>query len=297
MRIYFSYFLISVSALFLVSVFFSYASVEAAQISLETQQTTIGVAQRFEVSVYVHSEGETVNAFAGTINLPSFLTPLTIRDGDSLVALWSKRPEISMNDISFAGIIPGGWKGVHGYLFSFIVEASTTGDGAIDISKIKTLLNDGKGTPAFVSFEPLSINVNKTTPVIKFEENIKDDEPPEMFKLDIARSDELFSGDMFLVFTAQDKKSGIDHYEILEVRKKLRDETKGEWESAKSPYRLLDQSLTSFVYVRAVDRAGNVRVSVYTPEEKKASLPIFVIVIILLSLIFVIKFLVRLVRG
>ena len=290
MRRYSLHFFISAVTLF-ISILSFPVSTEAARIFLEAEISTIGVGQRFEVSVYVHSEGETVNAFAGTIHLPSLITLRAIRDGDSLIALWSKRPEIFGNNIVFAGIVPGGWKGSHGYLLSFVVEASFEGEDTIDFSDVDVLLHDGKGTPAPVLLEPLSLSISEDTALTEFVEDIKDNEPPEVFALSISRTNELFSGDAFLVFTAQDKGSGIDHYEILETRKKLRDETKGEWEYVKSPYRLNDQSLKSFVYVRAVDRAGNVRVSIYVSEERETTALTFVVFVLILFLVLGVFFL------
>ena len=284
------HFSISIVLVFLISTLFYPMFADAAQVFLETAQTTMGVGQRFEVSVYVDSKEKTVNAFSGIVTLPSFVAPLTIRDGNSLVALWSNRPAISENDISFAGIIPGGWKGSRGHLFSFIADASSIGSGEINLSEINVLLNDGKGTPDSILFEVLPLNVDRTTPVVEFVKNIKDDEPPEIFKLNIGHNDGLFSGDAFVVFTAQDKGSGIDHYEILETKNKLSDEIKGKWEYAKSPYRLQDQSLRSFIYVRAFDRTGNVRVSVYTPQKPKQSSSISTILTIFLLFIIVIFF-------
>lgn len=243
----------------------------AAQLYFETPAQEVGVGQRFKVSIYVHSEGETVNAFGGTVHIPLFLTPISINDGNSIVALWSKRPEIESNEIMFAGIVPSGWNGNKGFLFSFIAEANLSGNEDIGLTDTLVLLHDGKGTSASLSVESLSFSANSDTLLVEFEEMTDDKEPPEVFTLEVWYDIGLFSGDAFLVFTAQDKGSGIDHYEILETQKKLRDETKDSWEYAESPYRLHDQSLKSFVYVRAVDRTGNVRVSVYEPEDPKAT--------------------------
>lgn len=203
---------------FLLVVFSVPSGAHAARLSLDTKVAEVGVGQLFEVSVYAHSEGETVNAFAGTVHIPSLITPRVIRDGDSLIALWETRPEISQNDITFAGIIPGGWRGTNGLLFSFVVEATTAGNGEIGFSDAVILLHDGKGTTAPLSLITLSLRANANIPLTEFANVIEDHEPPEAFTLKVERDDDLFSGNAFLVFTAQDKGSGIDHYEILETR-------------------------------------------------------------------------------
>ena len=62
-----------------------------------------------------------------------------------------------------------------------------------------------------------------------------------------------------MAFSTTDPQSGIDHYEILEGSDTV-------WHNATSPYRLTDQSLSSNIYIRAVDGAGNFRV-VELPAE------------------------------
>lgn len=285
MHVRFLHLSLSILTLFCASTFIFPVPVEATRLFLETPQTAVGVGQYVEVSVYVHSEGETVNAFMGTVHTPSFITVHSVRDGGSLVALWSKRPEISGNDIVFEGIVPGGWHGTKGLLFSFVVETSIAGEGFIEFSEVEVLLHDGEGTPTPLSLMTLSLSADVDVPLTEFREIVEDYEPPEAFTLSIERDSELFAGDAFLVFTAQDKGSGVDHYEVLETRRRLLNEMEGEWEHVKSPYLLNDQSLRSFVYVRALDRVGNVRVSVYTPEEQRTTSSAFVILTILLLLI------------
>ena len=287
MRMHSRHIIFGLCAVFILGMFAVPLHVKAARLFFETSDTTVGIEQQLEISVYAHSEGEIINALSGTIHLPQFLKASAIRDGNSFVALWSTRPEILQNNIVFAGIAPGGWRGTNGLLFSFVAQAVSVGDGEVDFSDATVLLHDGKGTSAPLLLETLSLRVTTDTPLIEFVEIVEDDEPPEAFTLTIEADNPLFSGDAFLVFTAQDKGSGIDHYEIIETKKRLRDEIKGTWENAKSPYLLQDQSLTSFIYVRAFDRVGNVRVSVYEPEEvkQKATLLPFIILIFVLFFI------------
>ena len=84
--------------------------------------------------------------------------------------------------------------------------------------------------------------------------------PPEPFEITIGQNPSIFAGQYFLTFAAVDKTSGIDHFEILETRK-----GKGKWERGESPYLLKDQSLTSIIKVKAVDKAGNERIAEIVP--------------------------------
>jgi len=69
----------------------------------------------------------------------------------------------------------------------------------------------------------------------------------------------------YLVFSAMDATSGIDHYEVSEIGLNwlggVELEQEPEWKIAKSPYLLEDQDLKSIVKIKAVDKAGNERLS------------------------------------
>ena len=71
-----------------------------------------------------------------------------------------------------------------------------------------------------------------------------------------------------MVFAAQDKGLGIDYYEIAEKRGSNITQNYAEllWQKEESPYLLEDQKLKSYIYVRAVDKAGNARI-VYLPPQ------------------------------
>jgi len=90
-----------------------------------------------------------------------------------------------------------------------------------------------------------------------------DTEVPEAFTPVVASDQSIFNGKYFLVFAAQDKGSGIDHYEVRETRAYGK---KRSWEIAESPYLLRDQTLSSYIYVKAVDRVGNERVAEISPR-------------------------------
>ena len=246
----------------------------AARFFFETEVTEVGVGQEMEIVLYLDSEGETINALEGTIQVPGFLSVEILRDGNSLISFWAERPEArSDQDIVFSGIIPGGWRGSYGTIFSFIVETKFQGGGTIVLRDGRVLLHDGEGTEAVIKTEALTLYVDEAIPSAALVGEVEDSEPPEAFTPLLARDPDVFSGDYFLVFATQDKGSGIDRYEVQETRQKLLDEKQGEWQAAESPYRINDQELGSFIYVRAVDRAGNIRVAVFEPAKEPTKEP------------------------
>jgi len=108
-----------------------------------------------------------------------------------------------------------------------------------------------------------------------------DSVPPEKFKPEIGRDPAIFEGKYFLSFATVDKMSGIDHYEILETRDKKQDI----WKKVESPHLLRDQSLGSKILVKAVDKAGNERISEIIPPAKP--FPYWIIPIIIICLVII----------
>ncbi len=240
---------------------------QAARLFFETETAEVGVGQEMEVTLRLDTEGETINAIEGEVHLPEIILAESIRDGNSMIALWAEPPEISDGKtIIFSGIIPGGRKISDGEVFSFIAKTNKAGIGTITLSGARVLLHDGKGTETETRTETLALRADKAIPLTDFLVEA-DLEPPEEFKLYLADDPNVFSGDYFLAFASQDKGLGIDYYEVLETKERLADERLGEWQVVKSPYRIEDQTLKSFVYIRVVDRAGNIRVSVFEPSE------------------------------
>ncbi len=149
----------------------------------------------------------------------------------------------------------------------------------------QVLLNDGLGTPAQFKSRGAIFNLlsEKTeAPKREWEEKVsKDDILPESFDIEINRDSAIFGGKYFVIFSTTDKQTGIDHYEVKEG--------KGDWKRTSSPYLLEDQKLKSIIEVKAVDKAGNVRIAEYTPPQKPIYfwiiISIFLLIVVILGLI------------
>ena len=251
-------------------------SVFATVISFDSKTTQAQVDKNFEVTLFVNTEQENINAFEGKIIFPNDLLDLKeIRDGNTIVNFWVERPhkeqgtgDKKQGEIAFSGITPGGYEGEKGLLFSAVFRALREGDGVLEVKDVKALLNDGKGTPARLSLSPFKFIVSKEDPLVPglLIPAPEDIEPPESFKPEIARDHAIFDGKWFLVFATQDKSSGIDHYEVKESRQKIFTLFQ-KWVPAESPYILSDQELRSFVFVKAVDKDGNTRVVKIPPQN------------------------------
>ena len=261
--------------------FVAFRGVSAAELLFEPQTQEIKTGDTVKVDLFLDAQEEEINAVEGKIILPdSLLQVKEILNGDSIISLWVEQPVLdSQSQISFSGIIPGGFKGVlspyytghkPGKILSLILKAKDIGEGNIAFQDIRILLNDGLGTPAKFSFLPFQFKIASDAPSVQGVVPIHDPDPPEVFDAVIIKDPNMFNGKWVLVFNAQDKGSGIDYYGIYEsVEKKPTAQIKAEdWVNAtSSPYLLKDQALRSFVYIKAVDKAGNERISELSPEN------------------------------
>ncbi|HEB13484.1 MAG TPA: hypothetical protein ENI13_00715 [candidate division CPR3 bacterium] len=240
--------------------------------------------QQFQVDLMLNAENQGINAVEARVVFPENLLALEeIRDGGSIVTFWVDKPteggavEEGLRQVYFSGVIPGGFEGVlspyyegtkPGRILSLIFVAKEVGEGVITVKDQKVYLHDGLGTQTSASILPLSFKVG--TEIVVAPVHIpKDEDAPEPFTPEIVQDVDIFEGKYFLVFVAQDKGSGVDYYEIAEKRgKEVKAYEKLSWNEVQSPYILQDQQLKSTIYVKAVDRTGNERIALVSPENE-----------------------------
>src|SRR3989338_10915263 len=119
--------------------------VHGSEIFFDTPAKKIGIGDQFELGVFIESQVETINAIESRIIFPAdYFDVKEIRDGGSLLPLWVERPHlISPEVIFFSGVVPGGYIGPRGYLFSLLVEAKKSGFVTFQTDNELILLHDG----------------------------------------------------------------------------------------------------------------------------------------------------------
>jgi len=246
------------------SIFVLPLQTQAAGIFFGAQNKTVGVGQKFEVGVFVSSTRESINAIEATITFPSNAVELSsFYTGSSILAFWIQQPTVtSPGNISFSGIVPGGFIGDKGYLFSAVFTAKKEGTVSIGSTQEKILLNDGNGTQTTATQAPLKITIAKSAP--NTFTSPSDATQPEIFFPAVSNDPSIFGGKYFVAFATQDKGIGIDHYEIAE---KGLLSFKKQFVPAESPYLLHDQLLLSTIYIKAVDKTGNERIVTLAPPH------------------------------
>lgn len=251
----------------------------ASEIRLEASKVEVRTGEQFVVTTFISAD-ESLNAVEGRLVFPQdLLSVKDIRDGNSVINFWVEKPRIEASGIIlFSGITPGGFSGANNNIFSVVFEAKNTGIVSVVLQNTKALKNDGLGTETAlltrdtaVSIKPGDSNVPKET--------LADTELPEDFNPTIESDPNIFDGKYFLVFATQDKISGIANYKVRE----------GEWgwfRVAESPYLLKHQSLDRKIFVKAIDKVGNERITMLNAQQQVPWYRHYAVIGILLVIVF-----------
>lgn len=259
--------------LLVLSLYFAFVGFAQAA-SLEMRPVLLD-AGGFKVEVLLSPAGEVLNAIEGRISIPVNFPIKEVRSADSIVSLWLEKPTFKNGEVVFGGVIPGGFEGVlnpykseaePGKLFEIFFSEKPSTEGEISLVEGRAFLNDGLGTSKELSKSGLKISGSSLFALpIKVE--ARDTVSPEEFLPLISRDSNIFNNQWFLSFVAVDKQSGVANYYVYESDKREEIIPEKKWKKTESPYLLHDQSLESFVFVRAVDGVGNERTVILEPTK------------------------------
>lgn len=253
--------------LFLISNFWAFKA-RAAILYFEPKAGDYSRGDVFLVNLKIDTDREKINAGQVELLFPNDkLEVIEISQGNSIFTFWPQPPSFSNESgkITFVGGLPLGFEGEGKILtiaFRVIFSENEKSFAEINFSpESQVLLNDGQGTKAKLETKKAIFTLySKQAEILKneWEEEIKQDKtPPEPFEISLGKDPLIFNGKYFIVFQTVDQKTGLDHYEVKEGKKP--------WKKAQSPYLLEDQNLTSKILVKAVDKAGNERISELPP--------------------------------
>lgn len=255
-------------AILLFSTFFGYTAY-AAEFYFSPQNISIPSNGSKEITFNINTQGENINAVEGKV-LVSGANVLEVKNGGSIVGFWANAPKTG-NEINFSGVIPSGYNGDSGKLFSIVINNVNT-NGTAMASGVKALLNDGLGTEASILIKSANLTSYFVAGENKTIDNQIDQNPPEEFAPAVAKNPDIYKGQYFLVFSTQDKDSGLVKYEVKEGD--------NDFSLAESPYLLKDQSLTKPIVVKAVDKAGNERLALVAPINSNLAFKVIIYIIL-----------------
>lgn len=232
------------------------------------------------VRVLVDTEGQVINAFEGEIRVTGAAEASQVLTGESVVPLWVTRP--SVESLKFAGIVPGGYEGASGQLFSVVLSGTPGSQATVSLVAASMLLNDGEGTPAQVRSLPVTVSISGEPQL-----GVRDSEVPEFSEAVVSRDDAIFGGAWFVAFNAQDAETGIERYEVAESLSGI-GKANLVWKSATSPHQLADQTRRSTIFIKAIDGAGNEVVTSIEPEDVSGPYRYALIGIVLLAILVIV---------
>lgn len=271
--------------------------VMAAVLYIDPPAVPLSVDDTAVLSVRIdvdESTGECVNLFDTVITHSDFLQVVDTSIGNSILRVWVEEPTIhsETRTVSFAGGIPNGYCGriqgdpaLTNVIAQVVVRvdpdrrADIPADGvAAEVAlapETTVYLNDGRGTIAPLERYGTTLVVSATGSAAVADpwlERVRaDTTPPEPFSIQLERSDNVFNGRYYIVFSTTDKQTGIASYEVME--EPLADQSLfrfgavgAPWVTARSPYVLQDQTLNSTIRVRATDKAGNQYTATLVPD-------------------------------
>lgn len=281
----------------------------AAVLSFEPSSVTLGPGESAAFDLKIDLTAGCINAVEGYLHFPATAVAVSsFQTGESILPIWVSRPSdadlAKANDtgeLYFAGGIPGGYCGkIPGdpgpsnmiariviTVPSFSLSDSDTATATVTLSdRSRVLLHDGRGTKDALLTRDAAVHIAKrpTGGGQDWRSDINTDTiPPEPFVVELYRDPDRFENRYYIIFDTTDKQTGIDHYEVLEIRSgetpgqepethwtdRLlgRSRTASDWRVGAMPYPLEDQSLQSVIKVRAIDKAGNERLVEYIPPR------------------------------
>jgi hypothetical protein len=252
----------------------------AAELSLYSQDSGVQVGEKVVIQANIDSL-TVINAITAEITFDSTKLALeSVITGHSVFPLWIERPiERESGRVSFSAIAPGGFAGVQESVLELVFIAQRAGSSTIAYEAARVLAHDGKGTDVEVSTRALVLeSVENQETQVRWTADA-DTQPPEDFSVEIVQQSDVFNGDYMLMFHTLDKNGAIAAYYVKEFRYAWQ-EPFVSWRLAESPYRINDQTLQSVIKVKAIDDAGNTKVSVRRPAtlDQFSGLKILVLV-------------------
>lgn len=260
--------------IFVLALLLAPSLVSAATVEIQTRAKTITPGSDIIATVVVET-ATAAGIFSGAIALPEGTEVLSIHDGGGAVGVWSEHPHIRDGVVRFTGVTPGGMLG-RGELFSLNIKFNEYGRFPLSFDDISIRAFDEKERELSVESTGVAIVVSDEGEAVS--EHFGDLQTPEPFVPLVTRDPERFDGDWFVTWNSQGAGNGPLTEEIIETRNVFRIDGEAvaprehAWRPTKSPYVLEDQSLSSFIFIRLTDAAGNSQVAMIPPSRPPLSI-------------------------
>ncbi len=235
----------------------------AASISLVPEYTNPRTGDTMTIGVWLSTDGAYVNAIEGSISIPNTFSFIGVRQQGSVVPLWVEKPQFADGTIRFAALIPNGYQGnpevsgPEGNLFTIEVRAVGEGEARFTFISPQAYADDGEGTAVPMRAESLTLRLLESSGAPRTSGVVTDIEPPLAFDLISVDGAAFNHSGRVLVFATQDKASGVLRYEVARSYLLYMPKSWLQWDEAENPYFLRGGDAHKFIFVRAIDAAGN----------------------------------------
>ncbi len=231
-------------------------SIFASTLNLDTRSSVVKTGDSFVLKINLDTENKSVNTLEGDLIYDaSVIVPQKVLVNESFVSFWIEEPNLdTKNKIHFSGIVPGGIISNKSNVFSVVFDTIKQEKTSISLSDTNLYLNDGEASKDTVKNKNLNIEISDNAQSFVYEKETGDKTKPEVFQVQHTSNEYVFDGKKYVVFSTQDKGSGIAYYEVCEFGFK-------KCTKAKSPYLLTNQTIFYSIKVLAYDNSGNIQKS------------------------------------
>lgn len=152
------------------SLFLAPLLTHAATFSFSPSSGEYAVGRAFQVSVYVSSVDQAMNAASGVVSFPQDKLEVTsLSKTGSILTLWVAEPSFSNSEgtVNFEGIVLNpGFKGATGEIITINFRTKAAGPALVNFSSGSALANDGKGTNILTSLGNAQFSLSGVAPTI-----------------------------------------------------------------------------------------------------------------------------------
>jgi len=224
------------------------------------------------VAIILDTDSDSINTVAGDIIISPAWKLVNVSDANSLINFWIERP--ALDHLSFAGIIPSGYRSRGLLLTLKLSPPPSSGKNLgqpLSVKNFTALLNDGSGQAAKIKIKGLvKTEPGDNWPILPPGKIFA----PEPFLPLIVKDFNLPANQAYLVFGTQDKNGGLAYYAVYEswwpVENMAEQNQKLAWIKTNSPYQLKNQTWWNFIYVKAVNQNGGVRLAALSPQFSRS---------------------------
>lgn len=154
--------LVAVGGVFALAVSVQPAQAATASLFLSPAGGNYQVDQTFDVSIFLNTQGNSVNAIDLSLRFPpDKLELVSSGTGQSIIGLWTSPPKYNnqTGTVDLTGGIPGGVNVNRGLVTNLTFKVKALGPAEVRFARARILLNDGAGTEAVTQTQKSTYNL------------------------------------------------------------------------------------------------------------------------------------------